>query len=93
MRAARADANMKDIVEALRVVGATVRSLHRVGGGVPDLLVGYRSQNYLLECKAEDGTLTPQQIDFGLTWKGRPMSIVHSEEEALKAIGAIGGRP
>lgn len=89
MRAARSDANQAGIVEALRTVGATVRSLHRVGGGVPDLLVGYRSNNYLLECKTEDGTLTPQQVEFGLTWKGRPMSIVHDEEEALKAIGVL----
>lgn len=89
MRAARSDANQAPIIEALRTVGATVRSLHRVGGGVPDLLVGYRSNNYLLECKTEDGTLTPQQVEFGLTWKGRPMSIVHDEEEALKAIGVL----
>ena len=88
MRAARADANQPPIVQALRTVGATVYSLHRVGAGVPDLLVGFRGVTYLLEVKEpKGGTLTPQQIDFGLTWKGRPISIVKSVEEALRAIG------
>lgn len=90
MRAARADANQPAVVAALRKVGAIVYSLHRVGAGVPDLLVGFRGLTYLLEVKEpKGGVLTPQQIEFGLNWRGRPVSIVKSPDEALRAIGAV----
>ena len=90
MRNARADLNQAPIVAALRKVGATVYSLHRVGAGVPDLLVGFRGVTYLLEVKEpKGGVLTPQQLEFGLAWRGRPVSIVKSVDEALRAIGAV----
>ena len=38
-RAARTDANHRQIVDALRAVGCKVRSLAALGGGIPDLLV------------------------------------------------------
>ena len=56
-RAARADSNQAEIVDALRKVGASVQPIHTVGGGVPDLLVGFRGQNYLFEVK--DGEKAP----------------------------------
>jgi len=74
-------------VAALRKVGATVYSLHRVGAGVPDLLVGFRRKTYLLEVKAEEGTLTDQQKGFVRTWAGHPVCIVRTIEEAFGAIG------
>ena len=56
-RAARIDKNHDDIVQALRAVGATVQSLAAVGSGVPDLLVGFRKQTFLVEVK--DGQASP----------------------------------
>ncbi len=50
-RAANVDRNQPEIVAALRAAGATVEYLHAVGGGCPDLLVGYRGANYVLEVK------------------------------------------
>ena len=41
MRRAKVDQNQSEIVSALRDFGATVTSLHRVGEGVPDLLVSF----------------------------------------------------
>lgn len=84
----RADANQARIVAALRKAGATVVSLHTIGKGCPDLLVGYRTKNYLLEIKTEDGKLTPDQQQFFNTWHGN-CQIVHDVTEALEAIGAI----
>ena len=43
------DINERDIVEALRVVGAAVQRLNE--HGVPDLLVSYRGVLHLLEIK------------------------------------------
>lgn len=90
----RVDANQDAIVSALRAAGATVQSLSAVGGGVPDLLVGYRNQTFLLECK--DGRkppsareLTADQIEWHVNWRGGACLVVTSPEEALAAIGAI----
>ena len=85
--AARSDANQAAIVEALRKAGASVRSIHRLGQGIPDLLVGYRGANYLLEVKSEGGELTPDELQFHETWRGCA-AIVYDEREALRAIGA-----
>lgn len=92
-RAARTDANQREIVEALRAVGATVQPLHTVGGGCPDLLVGWRGTNYLLEIK--DGRksksrrrLTPDEEQFFFEWRGQA-AVVKSADEALRHIGAV----
>jgi len=89
--AAKVDANQGEIVKALRDIGCTVQSLAPVGGGVPDLLVGYHGVNYLLEVK--DGSrppsergLTPHQEKFHASWRGQK-TVVTSREEALAAVG------
>lgn len=90
MRASRVDANQTRIVEALRKVGCTVQHLHKVGQGCPDLLIGFRGDNILLEIK--DGTkspslrkLTPQQVGWHANWKGTA-HVVKNIEEALSVI-------
>ena len=47
----KVDSNQTRVVKALRELGATVQHLHAVGKGCPDLLVGYKGSNYLLEVK------------------------------------------
>lgn len=86
MSTKRVDANQTAIVEALRGVGASVLSLAALGNGVPDLLVAFRGQCYLLECKSKDGKLTPDQWAWIFMWKG-DVAVVRSADEALKAIG------
>ncbi len=90
-RAARTDANQTEIVTGLRGVGATVEPLHAVGGGCPDLLVGFRGVNYLIEVK--DGnkppskrTLTPDQVEWHGGWKGQ-VAVANNLDEALAIIG------
>lgn len=84
-RAAKADRNQVEIVAALRVAGAKVLHLHRVGQGCPDLLVLAPSSDLvLLEVKAEGGTLTPDEREFAARW---PVCIVRDVAEALAAIG------
>lgn len=90
-RQAKTDANQAEIVAALRRVGASVQPLHAVGNGCPDLLVGFRGLNYLLEVK--DGKkppsargLTPDQEIWHLAWWGQ-RAVVESVDEALAAIG------
>ena len=91
MRHGRTDANQKEIVKALRdVPGCSVEVLCDVGGGVPDLLIGIRNRNFLLECK--DGNkppskrkLTDDQIVWHRDWQGQK-AVVKNIEEALDVI-------
>lgn len=88
MRDAKVDTNHNAIVCALRDMGASVTSLAAVGCGVPDLVVGWRRQNYLLEVKAEKGMLNPYQKAFHAMWNGQ-VAVVRTPDDALRAIGAI----
>ena len=90
-RAAKVDANQTEIVKALRQVGASVQSLAATGKGVPDLLVGFRGKNLLLEVK--DGgkvksarKLTPDQVEWHQSWRGH-VAVVESVEQAIKILG------
>ncbi|MCL1888902.1 MAG: hypothetical protein FWF99_00155 [Desulfovibrionaceae bacterium] len=93
-RAAKTDANQAEIIQALRRVGAEVLDLSRVGQGCPDLLVGFRGRNYLLEVKRPKakgqraGTLTPDQERFFSEWRGQ-VAIVRTVDDAPKAVGAV----
>jgi len=86
-RAARVDKTHAEIVRALRAVGATVEPLTACGGGVPDLLVGYKRVTVLLENKSKGGRLNPLQQDWHARWRGGPLVVVWTVEEALRAIG------
>lgn len=89
-RAARVDDNQSQIVEALRAIGATVRVVTQ-GGGLPDLLVGFRGQTVLMEVK--DGkkppsarALTPAEQKFFDEWRGGLLIVVNSIDEAIAAL-------
>lgn len=84
----RVDKNQADIVNALRAVGASVAVLSAVGRGVPDLLVGFRGVNYLLEVKNLDGrgdALTPAEVEFFETWRGHVCKVT----DALQALSLL----
>jgi len=84
-RRARVDNNHADIVAALRQIGCSVQSLASVGAGCPDLLVGYRGRNVLLEVKAPKGTATSDQLTWGAGWRGQA-GIVRTVEEAQRVV-------
>jgi hypothetical protein len=92
-RAAKRDDNHKEIVEMLRDAGAEVQDLGSVGKGCPDILVGFRGQNFALEIKdgrkppSERG-LTDDQKKWHAKWKGQ-VAVVKNGIEALQAIGAV----
>lgn len=89
-RRAKVDANHGDVVKALRQIGCSVTDLSRLGQGVPDLLVGYRSKNILLEVKdgaktASRRKLTDDEASWMLLWKGR----AHVVNSVAEAIGVV----
>jgi len=91
-----ADTNQSEIVAALRGAGCSVELIasanHR--SGVPDLLVGARGRNFLLEVKRArtgprgggGGRLSDDQRAWIAGWRGS-VAVVTSVAEALTAIG------
>lgn len=84
-RACKVDVTQASIVKALREAGATVQDLSAVGRGVPDLLVGYNTVNYLIECKSPGGKLTPVQSVFHSQWNGN-VRVAYTPDEAIRII-------
>lgn len=92
------DANEGGIIAVLEGAGAAVQRLSEAG--VPDLLVGFGGELYLLEVKNPDakgggkyntgeGSLTSTQTKWWAKWKGKPPVIVQTAEQALRAIRAV----
>ena len=80
------DANHIEIVDKLRAIGATVVDLASVGGGVPDILVGWRGRTYLLEIKTTKGYIRATQEQFFRSWMGGRIAVVRSFDEALDVL-------
>jgi len=81
----RADNNQEEIVKGLRAIGASVVVLSQVGGGTPDLLVGFRGQNYLMEVKEKQGKLSPIQVEWHTFWNGQ-VAVVRNLAEAVRVM-------
>jgi hypothetical protein len=90
MCARRVDDNQKEIVQAARQMGASVLPIHELGKGAPDLLIGWRGKNYLVEAK--DGNkspsrrkLTEDEEFFHTTWRGQVV-IINSVSEIISFL-------
>jgi hypothetical protein len=74
------DTNQQAIVDDLRrIPGCTVAITSAVGKGFPDLVVGYRGHNLLVELKdptkpKADQKLTPEQVKFHAEWSGQVLT-------------------
>ena len=87
--AAKVDANQKDIVDALFKIGCSVVELSVAkGAGLVDLLVGYQQETVLLEVKNPDGRnrIDEDQERFHAEWRGGPIFVVRSPEEAVRVV-------
>lgn len=88
-RAAKVDANQRPIVKQLREIFGEdcVLDLSGVGRGCPDILVGVRGVNLLMEIKTDKGTLTTDQKIFHREWAHYgQVAVIHTLEEALAVI-------
>lgn len=80
-RAARVDGNQPDIIRALKSIGASVEII----GKPLDLLIHYRGETLLMECKSAGGSFTKDQVEFFARWPGRIL-VVHSPDEAVRLV-------
>jgi len=95
-RAGKVDDNQAEIVDALRRAGMSVQPLSSVGSGVPDLLVGFRGVNVLLEVK--DGNkalsaqkLTADQANWHGAWAGQ-VTVTNCPDDAVCAVITVAKR-
>ena len=92
MRRARSDSNEKNIVDAFRKMGATVERIRSLRAGCPDLLVGYRSVNQLIEVKVpKTGRLSDGQKAWRDGWQGRKSYVVKTVDEVISLVKLWGG--
>lgn len=93
MRANRTDDNQTEVVKALEKCGCLVQRLNAVKAGCPDLLVGRAGKLFLLEVKpgyAKDKRqreLNDIEEAWHFRWRGFPVHVVLSPEDALLAVG------
>ena len=96
----RVDPNQAGIIKALeaRWPGLVVCKLDGMGGGVPDLLVGFCGINILMEVKCKElgkgkshnlprGGLNERQEKWHTAWAGQ-CAIVWNEQEAIDLVQA-----
>ena len=90
--AAKKDRNHNPIVQTLRAVGAEVKETYQ-HPGMLDVIVGYRGRLYWADIKYGKEGLTPaeQELVAGFARVGVTLHIWRTTDDALKAIGAIGG--
>lgn len=82
----RVDANQAEVLRALRDAGMKPVSLASVGNGVPDILVGYRGINVLLEGKSGSGkALTKVEAEWHATWPGQ-VEVICTPDQAVDAV-------
>lgn len=87
----RTDRNHAEIINALRKIpNLSVFSTHEVGKGFPDIVIGYKGVNYLIEIK--DGNkppsarkLTDAELQFHSNWRGQ-IKIVNNLDEVLNLL-------
>lgn len=66
----RTDNIQTETVLKARSLGATVKIMSNVGGGFPDLLIGFKGINWIFELKSKKGILSPKQERFIANWNG-----------------------
>lgn len=96
-RKRKLDANHQAIGDVLQARGASVFSLAGEGKGCPDLLIGWRGRNFLIEVKRNGDydkkagrkrqETRTAQIAWALKWTGQ-YAIVTSPEDAQAFLDA-----
>lgn len=83
-RAARIDANHREIVAALEACGYLVYSTAALGRGFPDLVIQKHGITELVEVKTPKGDLTPEQHRF--VDRGWNVWVVRGLEDVLAGV-------
>jgi hypothetical protein len=91
MRVKRADSNQPGLVKQIRKIpGVSVVSIHTVGNGVPDLIIGHKGRTYLAEVKDPGKSqsrkrLTADEEEFHKMWTGH-VEVIETIDDVLKML-------
>lgn len=94
--ASHKDTLHRPIVNVLRMSGASVEVIEG-RAGTPDLIVGMFGQTELIEVKSGEraarrkSATADAQRDWMRTWRGRPVLVVTSIDEALALVSRMRG--
>lgn len=83
------DSNHKAIVAALTYAGAKVADLGNAGGGVPDLICGFRGVLFLVEVKTATGSLSAKQREFFDAWTEYPALVLRSPDDVFDVMEVL----
>ncbi len=91
-RLKRKDDNHDEVVRDLQRLGCSVIDLSQVGGGCPDLLIGWRGRNFLVEIKNPNRPpsatrLSASQEVFRHLWRGDPPYLADNVLGLLEQLG------
>ncbi len=82
----KVDENHAEVRDELRAVlhDGVVHDMSKAGNGFPDLCIGWRGLNFLIEIKRKEGgsRLTNRQVAFHQNWQGQ-VAVCRSAAEAL----------
>lgn len=84
--ARRRDTTHADVRDCLRQCGYSVFDAGSVGGSFVDLVVGAHGLTFLVEVKSPGGKPSEGQTRFARDWRGGPVLVVYSAEEAMAGI-------
>jgi len=90
------DSNHSEVVKAMRACGASVHAIESVEAGLPDLVVGIFGITELVEVKDGSKTQSKQRLNedqakWHSSWKGRPVQVVRSVDDALALVARMRG--
>jgi Holliday junction resolvase len=85
------DANESDLISELQQVGLDVYRVKSDTAGVPDLLIGYGEDWWLVEIKTDGGKLSTTQEQFieHHTYYNRRVCVARTARDVLRYIGAL----
>lgn len=89
--AKRADRNQQEVMNAYRGLGCSVESIHRLGHGIPDLLVGVAGVTDVVEVKDGNGELTEDEREWHAAWRGSKR-VVRTLEEVGQHVRELKAR-
>lgn len=95
--AAKVDTNQPMMVMVLRHLGYSVAVTSQLGKGFPDLVVGRRGINVLVEVKDPDKPpskrkLTADEMEWHDKWKGIVIT-AQTVDDVVQAFSSLGSNP
>ncbi len=91
--ARKVDGSHRRVVEAFEFAGCSVAVIQSPKAGLPDLVIGVSGATHLIEVKnpttLKKDALKPKQVAFAEKWRGSPIHVVRSQQEAWELVALL----